>query len=122
MNSRRTVMSLSAETEPAKGAPALPAPRPRAVRVPSPVPCLCPGSNFFAAIRFVLGDIFLNLRSEERQALLHEGAGLAVMSSYVEVVFDNADNRFPIDRDEVVLRRSVGLKKDEYFLDKKHVT
>ena len=47
---------------------------------------------------------------------------MAVMSSYVEVVFDNADNRFPIDRDEVVLRRSVGLKKDEYFLDKKHVT
>ena len=79
-------------------------------------------SNFFAAIRFVLGDIFTNLRPEERQALLHEGAGLAVMSAYVEVVFDNSDNRFPIDREEVVLRRSIGLKKDEYFLDKKHVT
>jgi structural maintenance of chromosome 3 (chondroitin sulfate proteoglycan 6) len=79
-------------------------------------------SNFFAAIRFVLGDIFTNLRPEERQALLHEGAGLAVMSAFVEVVFDNSDNRFPIDREEVVLRRSIGLKKDEYFLDKKHVT
>jgi hypothetical protein len=30
---------------------------------------------------------------------------------------------FPIqiDRDEVVLRRQIGLKKDEYSLDKKHV-
>jgi hypothetical protein len=53
-------------------------------------------SNFFAAIRFVLGDIFTNMRSDERQALLHEGAGLAVMSSYVELVFDNQDNRFPV--------------------------
>eukprot|EP01050_Picozoa_sp_SAG11_P016896 SAG11_NODE_2363_length_3459_cov_1.931548_3_plen_784_part_00 len=79
-------------------------------------------SNFFAAIRFVLGDIFTHLRPEERQGLLHEGAGLAVMSAYVEVVFDNSDNRFPIDREEVVLRRSIGLKKDEYFLDKKHVS
>ena len=78
-------------------------------------------SNFFAAIRFVLGDIFTHLRPEERQGLLHEGAGLAVMSAYVEVVFDNSDNRFPIDREELVLRRSIGLKKDEYFLDKKHV-
>ena len=106
-------------------------------------------SNFFAAIRFVLGDIFTNLRAEERQQLLHEGAGLAVMTAYVELVFDNSDNRFPvrlalappcrirprparsdgalclspqIDREEVVLRRTVGVKKDEYFLDKKHVT
>ena len=53
-------------------------------------------SNFFAGIRFVLGDIFTNLRSDERQSLLHEGAGLAVMSSYVELVFDNSDNRFPV--------------------------
>eukprot|EP01046_Picozoa_sp_COSAG06_P022569 COSAG06_NODE_1757_length_8456_cov_13.708867_3_plen_153_part_00 len=53
-------------------------------------------SNFFAAIRFVLGDIFTNLRAEERQQLLHEGAGLAVMTAYVEVIFDNGDNRFPV--------------------------
>lgn len=53
-------------------------------------------SNFFAAIRFVLGDIFTNLRAEERQQLLHEGAGLAVITAYVEVIFDNSDNRFPV--------------------------
>ena len=27
-----------------------------------------------------------------------------------------------VDRDEVRLRRTIGLKKDEYFLDKKHIT
>ena len=111
---------------------------------------------------------------------LQEGAGHAVVSAYVEVVFDNSDGRFPvrrpapstlavhaagqrclafalrlcasragrahaaappplppqqqlqqhsrhlrapqIDRDEVRLRRTIGAKKDEYHLDKKHVT
>lgn len=51
-----------------------------------------------------------------------EGTGVAVMSAFVEIVFDNSDTRIPIDKDEVVLRRTVGLKKDEYFLDKKHVS
>ena len=63
-----------------------------------------------------------SLRQEERQRLLHEGAGHAVMSAYVELVFDNSDGRLPVDRDEVRLRRSIGLKKDEYYLDKKHMT
>eukprot|EP01117_Protostelium_nocturnum_P004475 TRINITY_DN1611_c0_g1_i1.p1 TRINITY_DN1611_c0_g1~~TRINITY_DN1611_c0_g1_i1.p1 ORF type:complete len:1261 (-),score=493.20 TRINITY_DN1611_c0_g1_i1:41-3661(-) len=79
-------------------------------------------SNFFFAIRFVLSDMFANLRSEERQLLLHEGSGDTVMSGFVEIHFDNKDGRFPIDKDEVVLRRAIGIKKDEYFLDKKHVT
>jgi structural maintenance of chromosome 3 (chondroitin sulfate proteoglycan 6) len=79
-------------------------------------------SNLFHAIRFVLSDVFGTLRAEERQRLLHEGAGHAVMSAYVEIVFDNTDGRFPVDREEVRLRRNIGLKKDEYYLDKKHVT
>ena len=44
------------------------------------------------------------------------------MSAYVELVFDNSDNRLPIDKDEVRLRRVIGLKKDEYYLDKKHMS
>lgn len=82
-------------------------------------------SNFFHAIRFVLNvlnDSSGSLRQDERQRLLHEGAGHAVMSAYVELVFDNSDGRLPVDRDEVRLRRSIGLKKDEYYLDKKHMT
>lgn len=79
-------------------------------------------TNFFHAIRFVLSDLFQNLRSEDRNALLHEGAGHQVLSAFVEIVFDNSDNRIPVDKEEVRLRRTVGLKKDEYFLDGKHIT
>ncbi|XP_062171710.1 structural maintenance of chromosomes protein 3 [Alnus glutinosa] len=79
-------------------------------------------TNFFHAIRFVLSDLFHNLRSEDRHALLHEGAGHQVLSAFVEIVFDNSDNRIPVDKEEVCLRRTIGLKKDEYFLDGKHIT
>ncbi|KAK0646247.1 RecF/RecN/SMC [Cercophora newfieldiana] len=76
-------------------------------------------SNFFAAIRFVLSDAYTNMGREERQALLHEGSGSAVMSAYVEIVFDNTDKRFSEPGDEVIIRRTIGLKKDEYSVDKK---
>ncbi|KAF3404764.1 Chromosome segregation protein sudA [Talaromyces pinophilus] len=79
-------------------------------------------SNFFAAIRFVLSDAYTQMGREERQALLHEGSGSAVMSAYVEVIFDNSDERFPTGKPELVLRRTIGLKKDEYTLDHKNAT
>ncbi|KAA8893730.1 RecF/RecN/SMC [Sphaerosporella brunnea] len=79
-------------------------------------------SNFFAAIRFVLSDAYTQMGREERQALLHEGSGSAVMSAYVEIIFDNSDDRFPTGRHEVVLRRTIGLKKDEYTLDRKNAS
>ncbi|CAP68729.1 uncharacterized protein PODANS_7_6980 [Podospora anserina S mat+] len=76
-------------------------------------------SNFFAAIRFVLSDAYTNMSREERQALLHEGSGSAVMSAYVEIIFDNTDKRFSEPGDEVVIRRTIALKKDEYSVDRK---
>lgn len=79
-------------------------------------------SNFFAAIRFVLGDAYTQMGREERQALLHEGSGSAVMSAYVEIIFDNSDDRFPTGKPELILRRTIGLKKDEYSLDRKNAT
>ncbi|XP_065648082.1 structural maintenance of chromosomes protein 3 isoform X2 [Hydra vulgaris] len=79
-------------------------------------------SNFFLAIQFVLSDEFNNMRQEERQQLLHEGTGPRVVSAYVEIIFDNSDNRIPIEKDEITLRRVIGSKKDQYFLDKKNVT
>ncbi|TMW60418.1 hypothetical protein Poli38472_000460 [Pythium oligandrum] len=80
-------------------------------------------SNFFDAIRFcLLTSRFANLRPEERQALLHEGSGKHVMSAFVEIVFDNHDGRLPVDTEEVVLRRTIGVKKDEFFLNRKHIT
>jgi hypothetical protein len=41
------------------------------------------------------------------------------LSAYVEIVFDNTDSRFPTGNNEVVLRRTIGLKKDEYSSDRK---
>ncbi|CAM8945050.1 unnamed protein product [Rhodiola kirilowii] len=78
-------------------------------------------TNFFHALRFVLIDLFHNLCSEDRHSLLHEGAGHQVLSAFVEIVFDNSDNRIPVDhKDEVHLRRTIGVKKkDEYFFDGK---
>ena len=60
------------------------------------------------------------LRAEDRKALLHEGVGAQVMSAFVEITFDNSERRMPIDRDEAVIRRAIGLKKDEYFIERKH--
>ena len=78
--------------------------------------------------------------------VLQEGAGSRLMSAFVEIVFDNSDGRIPVsedvvpvkspggdssigssnfsqqDTDEVILRRTVGAKKDEYFVNRKHVT
>ncbi|KAI5950077.1 SMC3 [Candida theae] len=78
-------------------------------------------SNFFAAIRFVLSDAYTHMTREERQALIHDGSG-TVMSAYVEIVFDNTDGRFPISRSEISIRRTIGMKKDDYSLDGKSAT
>ncbi|KAL8744618.1 MAG: hypothetical protein Q9184_007977, partial [Pyrenodesmia sp. 2 TL-2023] len=51
-----------------------------------------------------------------------EGAGAAVMSAFVEIIFDNSDDRFPTGKTEVVIRRTIGMKKDEYSLDRKNAT
>jgi structural maintenance of chromosome 3 (chondroitin sulfate proteoglycan 6) len=81
----------------------------------------CGKSNFFKAIQFVLSDEYTNLKEEDRIALLHEGSGPKVMSGFVEIIFDNSDGRLPIDKEEVAIKRAIGLKKDQYFLDKKVV-
>ena len=77
-------------------------------------------SNFFAAIQFVLDTSSTVLRAEDRKLLLHEGAGAHVLTAFVEITLDNSERRMPIDKDEVVIRRTIGLKKDEYFIERKH--
>jgi structural maintenance of chromosome 3 (chondroitin sulfate proteoglycan 6) len=79
-------------------------------------------SNFFAAVRFVLGDDYYLLSREQRQNLLHEGSGSAVMSAYVEVCFDNTEDRFQTGKPEFYLRRTIGAKKDEYSVNRKNAT
>jgi hypothetical protein len=73
-------------------------------------------------VQFVLDGGHLVLRAEDRKMLLHEGAGTHVLSAWVEITFDNADGRMPVDKEEVVIRRVVGLKKDEYYIDRRHCT
>jgi hypothetical protein len=51
--------------------------------------------------------------------LLRPSFSLLILLFPVEIIFDNSDNRFPTGREEVILRRTIGLKKDEYSLDKK---
>ena len=69
-----------------------------------------------------MSDEFSHLRPDQRQQLLHEGPGQRTMIAYVEIIFDNSDNRLPIDESTVTLRRQIGLKKDQYYLNKKIVT
>eukprot|EP00940_MAST-03C_sp_MAST-3C-sp2_P002423 g2423.t1 len=78
-------------------------------------------SNFFDAIMFVLGDGSSNMRVEHRKKLLYD-EGSNVLSAFVEIIFDNSDGRLPVDKKEVVLRRAIGVKKDEYFLNRRHVS
>lgn len=79
-------------------------------------------SNFFQAILFVLSDQYSSLRAETRRALLHEGAGQAVLTAYVEVILDNSDRRILVDSDQVSIRRLIGVKKDDWLIDGRHST
>lgn len=69
----------------------------------------------------MLSDEFSHLRPEQRQALLHEGTGPRIVTAYVEIVFDNSDGRVPVEQEEIFLRRVIGTKKDQYFLNRKVV-
>lgn len=71
----------------------------------------------------MLSDAYTSLNRDERQKLLHEGSSAtATFSAYVEIVFDNSDGRIPTGRNEVILRRTIGAKKDDYSLDRKSTT
>lgn len=85
-------------------------------------------SNFFAAIRFVLSDEYSNLKREERQGLIHQGSG-SVMSASVEIIFHDPDHRMilsssipPKSNEEIAIRRTVGLKKDDYQINDRNAT
>lgn len=76
-------------------------------------------SNLFEALEFVLcSPRYSQLRAEERHRLLSGDS----LSAHVEVVLENRGGRLPKDLgEEVVLRRCIGAKKDEYFVNRKRV-
>jgi len=50
---------------------------------------------------------------------LQEGAGHAVLSAYVEIVFDNSDNRFPVSIDtlsELAIHAAPYLRMTTYCM------
>ncbi|KAM7528438.1 hypothetical protein LguiB_031848 [Lonicera macranthoides] len=50
-----------------------------------------------------------------------EGAGRQLLTAFVEIVFDNSEQRIPIAKEELRLRRTISLKRDEYFLDGRQI-
>ncbi|KAL7580187.1 hypothetical protein ACA910_012938 [Epithemia clementina (nom. ined.)] len=80
-------------------------------------------SNWLQAVQFCLGlGPFALLRQEERQALLHEGSGRAAVHAFVEVVLDNSQHRLAVPAATVTIRRTIGWKKDEFFLQRQRCT
>eukprot|EP00434_Breviolum_minutum_P036724 symbB.v1.2.032553.t1/scaffold3922.1/size48298/5 len=59
---------------------------------------------------------------EELQRRCKEAIQTIDMLLYIVKVFDNADRRMPIDKDEIRVRRTIGAKKDDYSLDGKTAT
>ncbi|MEQ2197484.1 hypothetical protein XENOCAPTIV_030129, partial [Xenoophorus captivus] len=77
------------------------------------------------AIQFVLSDEFSHLRPEQRLALLHVSSANFQRNQLIcGTVIITSEKFFSlqIDKEEVSLRRVIGAKKDQYFLDKKMVT
>lgn len=88
-------------------------------------------SNLFSAIRFVLSDDYSNLKREERQGLIHQGsAGNSVMSASVEIIFHDPTGKIvlssfnvpPKPNNEIHIRRTIGLKKDDYQVNDRNVS
>ncbi len=83
----------------------------------------CGKSNIFNAIQFVLSDEFSHLKAEDRQRLIHESNGhLRLMTAFVEIILDNSDHRMPFDSNQISIRRQIGLKKDQYFINGKIIS
>lgn len=40
-----------------------------------------------------------HMHKHTSHSFLQEGVGTAIISAYVEIIFDNADNRFPVSWD-----------------------
>eukprot|EP00485_Elphidium_margaritaceum_P001061 CAMPEP_0202695504 /NCGR_PEP_ID=MMETSP1385-20130828/9085_1 /ASSEMBLY_ACC=CAM_ASM_000861 /TAXON_ID=933848 /ORGANISM="Elphidium margaritaceum" /LENGTH=1300 /DNA_ID=CAMNT_0049351543 /DNA_START=93 /DNA_END=3995 /DNA_ORIENTATION=- len=79
-------------------------------------------SNIYAALEFVLSSKYDILSSAQRKQLLHDAGQSGVISAYVEVIFDNESGRFPIAEALVSIKRTIGAKKDDYFINQKQAT
>ena len=88
-------------------------------------------SNLFSAIRFVLSNDYTHLRHEERQGLIHQGSvGNSIMSASVEIIFHDPEGKVPLNsfniapkpNNEIHIRRTIGLKKDDHQVNDRNVS
>lgn len=78
-------------------------------------------SNIFDAIRFVFGDQFGAMRVEDKSRLIFDQGNAQYIQASVTITLDNSDGRLPLEGTAVTVGRTVGLKKDEFFLGGKTV-
>jgi structural maintenance of chromosome 3 (chondroitin sulfate proteoglycan 6) len=50
------------------------------------------------AVEFVLSKEFSSMSAPQRAALIHSSTGQRPLSASVEIVFDNTDGRFPLNK------------------------
>ncbi|KAK8822103.1 hypothetical protein WA538_000196 [Blastocystis sp. DL] len=74
-------------------------------------------SNFFKAIQFVLSPKYMKIDEEKMRELYYKGRSDAVTTARVDIVFDNTDERFPIESDEVTIRRTIGGNVDSFYVN-----
>lgn len=78
-------------------------------------------SNFFDAIRFVLGDDDILLSQDARHRIFHDTSGTTSDRAVVELYLDNTDRKIPIEKDEIIIRRELNQKESTYHVDNKHI-
>ncbi|ODN00988.1 Structural maintenance of chromosomes protein 3 [Orchesella cincta] len=78
-------------------------------------------SNIFAAIEFALTLEYKYMKPEARNALIHHGRTITD-PAYVEISFDNSDQKLPINEETVTFKRVLSSKKDKFFVNGKELT
>lgn len=78
-------------------------------------------SNIFDGIRFVFGDQFGAMRVDDKTRLIFDQGNAQYIQANVTITLDNSDGRLPVEGSSVTVGRTVGLKKDEFFLGGKSV-
>ncbi|KAI3383235.1 hypothetical protein SNEBB_002137 [Seison nebaliae] len=69
-------------------------------------------SNLFEALRFVFNsDHFKN------SSVFHESHGPISRYSSVEILFDNSSRKFPIDKDEIIVKHDLTVSRDKFYLN-----
>jgi structural maintenance of chromosome 3 (chondroitin sulfate proteoglycan 6) len=75
-------------------------------------------SSFFDSIEFLLLKEYSILSPHNRHLFINNRS--KTQTAFIELIFDNKDRSMPVDNDEIAIRRSFSLKKDDYFINGLH--